>query len=449
VRSRRVALRALFATLVVGFAFGRFVLFQPAATEESLAPRVGMSAAANVARLELAVRRDPTDLRSLQQLAGAYVQRAVQTANPSFYDLSQRALDRADAVLPDQDLTLLTRAVLSLSRHDFAGALDLGSRVHARNPAQPDALAVLVDASVELGHYDAAAVYLQDLLDRRPGLPAYSRLSYVRELHGDDDGALVAMREAQVAGGGATFDDATIRTFLGDLAFARGRIAEAGAEYDEALRRSPGLPLATLGRARVLAAEGQTDAAIDALDRLTHRVPLPAAVALLGDLQATAGHVKASTRSYELVRSITRLQEASGQVTDLELAVFEADHASDGGSLDQVEASRAVDRARRVYEARPDNVYAADALAWALARAGDPIAARPLVDRALRLGTGDALLHYHAAVVLDANGEVDAARAELVRTFARNPWFSFLHRDDARALAARLGVPVPAQWAAP
>jgi hypothetical protein len=51
--------------------------------------------------------------------------------------------------------------------------------------------------------------------------------------------------------------------------------------------------------------------------------------------------------------------------------------------------------------------------------------------------------------VLEANGEVDAARAELGRTFARNPWFSFLHRDDARALAARLGVPLPVEWAAP
>jgi predicted Zn-dependent protease len=373
----------------------------------------------------------------------------VQTADPSFYDLSQRALDRADAVMPDQDLTLLTRGVLSLSRHDFAGALVLGSRVHDRNPAQPDALAVLVDASVELGHYDAAAAYLQDLLDRRPGLPAYSRLSYVRELHGDDDAALVAMREAQVAGGGAAFDDATIRTFLGDLAFARGRLAEAGTEYGAALRRSPGLPLATLGNARVLAAEGRTAEAIATLDALTHRVPLPAAVALLGDLQATAGRAKASARSYELVRSITRLQEASGQVTDLELAVFEADHVSDGGVFDPVEASLAVDRARRVYTTRPDNVYAADALGWALLRAGDPAAARPFVDRSLRLGTGDALLHYHAAVVLEANGEIDPARAELDRTFARNPWFSFLHREDARALATRLGVPVPTEWDAP
>ncbi|HEY8218393.1 MAG TPA: tetratricopeptide repeat protein, partial [Acidimicrobiia bacterium] len=436
--ARHVAWATLVAVVVVGFSVGRFVLYEPAPTAETAPPRVALSPSAQVARLERAVRRDRQDVRSLQQLAAAYVQRALQTADPSFYDLSQRALDRADAIAPDQDQTLLTRAVLDLSRHDFAGALALGDRVHERDPARADALAVLVDASVELGHYDAADAYLQDLLDRRPGLPAYSRLSYLRELHGDDAGAVIAMREALVAGGGA-FDDATITTFLGDLAFAQGRTAEAAGEYDDALRRTPGLPLAELGHARTLAASGRRAEAITALEHLTRRVPLPAAVALLGDLQADAGLAADAARSYELVRSITRLQEASGQVTDLELAVFEADHAP--GAV-------AVDRARRAYEARPDNVYTADAFAWALVRAGDAAGARPLVDRALRLGTADALVHYHAAVVLDATGERASAASELQAAFARNPWFSFLHRADATTLAGRLGVPVPSAWSA-
>jgi predicted Zn-dependent protease len=386
------------------------------------------------------VRRDPSDVRSLQQLAGAYLRRGAQTADPSYYDLTQQALDRADVIEPDLDLTLLTRGVLALSRHDFVAALALGNRVHARDPARADALAVLVDASVELGDYDAAEAHLQELLDRRPGLPAYSRLSYLRELHGDDEGAVVAMREALVAGGGAVYDDATITTFLGDLSFARGHLDDAAQAYDDALRRSPGLPLAALGRARTLAAAGARAEAITALKELTRRVPLPAAVALLGDLQAAGGNDADAARSYELVRTITRLQQAAGQVTDLELAVFEADHAPGEG---------AVELARRAYAARPDNVYATDALAWALVRAGDAAAARPLVDRALRLGTADALLHYHAAVVLDATGDAGGAAAELTAAFTRNPWFSFLHRADAATLAARLGVPVPATWSAP
>ena len=75
-------------------------------------------------------------------------------------------------------------------------------------------------------------------------------------------------------------------------------------------------------------------------------------------------------------------------------------------------------------------------------------AARPLINQSRRLGTPDALLHYHAAVVLDATGESSAARDELTRAFKTNPWFSFLHRDAATALAAKLGVAVPAAWSA-
>jgi predicted Zn-dependent protease len=435
-RPGRAALTALVSVVVVGFSLGRFLLFEPGSGVESSTPRLGLSAPAQLARLESAVRRDPADVRSLQQLAGLAVQRAAQTADPSYYDLAQRALDRADAVAPGHHVTVITRGLLALSLHDFSEAFELGERVHASHPANPDALAVLVDASVELGRYEAAEAYLQELLDRRPGVPAYSRVSYLRELHGDDAGALVAMREALVASGGSSFDDATIQTFLGDLAFARGDVVEADLAYGRALRTDPKLPLAALGRARTLAAAGRRTEAIGALEQLTRRVPLPAAVTLLGDLQAGEGRAVDAAHSYELVRTISRLQAASGQVTDLELAVFEADEGS----------GAAVDRARAAYAARPDNVYAADALAWALVRAGDAEQARPLVDRALRLGTNDALLRYHAAVVLDANGETAAAAAQLATALARNPWFSFRHRADAASLATRLGVVVPSAW---
>ena len=82
--------------------------------------------------------------------------------------------------------------------------------MHTGNPDNPDALAVMVDANVELGRYDDASATLQELLDRHPGLPAYARLSYVRELHGDTSGALRAMREADTAANGVAFDRATV-----------------------------------------------------------------------------------------------------------------------------------------------------------------------------------------------------------------------------------------------
>jgi predicted Zn-dependent protease len=423
--------------VVVGASIGRIAVFAPDTGVDDVAGVVGpdTNPAQAITVLEKRVQDAPTDVRALQALGAAYVRRATQVADPSVYDLAARAFDRADEVRPGLDDTNLGRGLLALARHDFGQALVLGSTVHAHNPDNPDALAVMVDAQVELGRYDDAAVTLQDLLDGHPGLPAYARLSYVRELNGETVGALRAMRQADTAANGVAYDRATVAAFLGDLELSRGHVAAAAQQYDRALALQPDLVLARVGHARIAAARGHVARAIGELRTLTRRLPVPSAVALLGDLEVRAGDRAAGARSYGLVRTISRLQQASGQVVDLELAIFEADHARDAAS-----AARAVDLARRAYAARPDNVFVADALAWSLYRSGDVAGALPLVDRAVRLGTPDTLLHYHAAVILDAAGQPDRARAEIATVLAGNPTFSFRYGDDARKLAQRLGV---------
>ena len=439
-RSRRLGGIAVLTIVVVGFAVGRFVLYRPPADPAEIT-RVAVRPVEELARLKRAVERSPQDPSALNALAVAYITTAIQLEDTTYFGPAEALLDRIDEIAPDLDRTLIARGVLALSRHQFALALDHGTRVHDRNAAQPDALAVMVDATVELGRYEQAGLLLQELLDRHPGLPGYSRASYLRELHGDDSGAVVAMREAAVAGGGTRYELARVGTFVGDLALKRGDLATADAEYARALARRPGLVFAEYGRARVLAARGQYDAAIDVLAKTLKRSKLPAAIALLGDLQLLVGRGADAERSYALVREAYRSAERSGEVTDLEVAVFESDHASDPAT-----AATAVERARRAFEARPGSIHTADAMGWTLIRAGDPIAARPFVDLALRLGTSDALLHYHAAVVLDGNGESQAARAELSRAFEQNPYFTFLHRSESIALAARLGVATPPAW---
>ncbi len=423
-----------FLAIAIGFGIGGVVTIgahSRAGPESAGAPATDVQ---SIAQLEQTVQRDPADISSWQKLGLAYLHRAIATYNPDDYDLSQRAFDRADTLAPDQDPTLLGRGALALSRHQFAQALALGTRVSARNPFQPDALAVVVDADVELGHYDDAQRALQDLVDRRPGLPAYSRASYLLELHGDSAGALQAMRQAETAGSTSMFDVATVVTFQGDIELARGRYEAAAQRYETALRLQPDHVNAAVGRARVWAARGQRARAIDSLVTLTTRVPLPAAVILLGDLQTLEGRGADAARSYGLVRAINRLQQSAGQVTDLEMAVFEADHG---------DAATALDLARRAYLERPDNVYVDDALAWSLFRTGDVASARSEIARAERLGTADPMIEYHSAAIAEATGDVAGARASIARVITSNPWFSFRLHADVLALARRVGVPSP------
>jgi tetratricopeptide (TPR) repeat protein len=424
--------------LVVGVAGARFVSFDG---DASPAPPVASANAARtlsdrVTTLEQSVAADPDNIGARQALGVAYVRRAAENGDPAFYGLAERSFDEADALVPSDPMTLLGRGALALSLHDFARAKELGLQVTDALPSSPDALGLLVDAQVELGDYDGAAITLQRMLDVRPGLPALSRASYLRELHGDLPGAVDAMRRAEVAGTGAPFDRATVTVLLGDLYYESGQLDEALSAYNSSLDSSPGLVAGEVGTARVLAAKGEVAAAIEVLTPVVDRQPVPGALVLLGELQESAGQTTQAVATHELVRAVASLQEQAGQVVDLEMALFEADLGTDTG--------RAVALARQAYEARPDNVFAADALAWALFRHGDAAGAVPFSEQAVRLGTADSMLHYHAAEVFAAVGDVERAATSLRVTADLNPNSSLRHAGAVRTLAGRLGVSLPA-----
>jgi tetratricopeptide (TPR) repeat protein len=420
--------------LLAGVALARFLFLDaaPAASRSSPAADV---AGDRVRQLELAVEADPRDLVSWQALGVAYAQRAIRTGDPALYGLAGQAFDRADELVPSAPETMVGRGVLALSLHDFDRARELALSAHQARPQDADALAVLVDAEVELGDYAAAGQWLQRMLELRPGLPALSRVSYLRQLHGDLDGAAAAMQQAVTAGAGSSFDVAAVTALLGDIHYAGGELATAAERYDDALGIDPDHAAALIGRARVSAARGDLAAAIAVLDELTQRAPRPEALILLADLQRLAGDDAAAAATDEVVRATTTLQRQAGQTVDLETALFEADRAA--------EPQLALDLARAAYAERPGNVYAADALAWTTMMAGNADAAVPLIEEALRLGTADALVRYHAAEIFAEAGVADRARAELEQVFDLNPWFSFAHYEDAVQLADELDVSAP------
>ncbi len=438
-RAGRVARLATVAA-VVGLALGRFVLGPGDAGTGQAATQAEAPAdpSAVVNQLEAATRARPDDAAGWQRLGVAYVGRAAQTGDPTFTDLAARAFDRADALAPQDFITLIGRGSLALSLHQFPDALELGRQAHEAAPFSAEALGVLVDAQVELGDYDAAAADLQRMLDVDPGLPALSRASYLRELNGDLPGAIRAMQQAGIAGSFNSYDVASVQALLGRLHFHNGDLEAAASALDRAEGALPGGVDAAIGRARLVAARGDVDAAVDELAPVVERTPRPDAAILLAELARAAGRDEQAADAEALVRTLLTLQAASGQDVDLELAVFEADRAE--------RPDEAVRLARDAYDARPDNVFAADALAWSLHRGGDSAGAVRYAERAVRLDTADPLIHFHAASVFAGAGDDDRAREHLERVRSLTPWFSFAYLDEAGALADRLGVDAPAAW---
>ncbi len=260
---------------------------------------------------------------------------------------------------------------------------------------------VLADAQIELGRYDAALDSIQRLVDQKPGLAAYARASYYRELSGDREGAIEAMRLA-LSAGGAPESVAYVEVLLGDLELARGHVGASRDAYRAALAAVPNYPQGLVGLARVALAGGDADTAAARLRRSTDRLPLTTNLTLLADVELAAGHHKAAAAQLEVVRAQQRLLGAAGAVPDAERVLFEANHGS---------PVRAAALGRDVWRQAP-SVRSADALGWALTRSGRPAAGLRWAQRALRLGSRDPLFRLHAGIAARRVGrERLAARA--------------------------------------
>jgi Flp pilus assembly protein TadD len=161
---------------------------------------------------------------------------------------------------------------------------------------------------------------------------------------------------------------------------------------------------------------------------VTQRYPSPDYVATLGDLYAARGDRAAARRQFELVRAEADLFRANGVNTDLELALFDADHGDPRSAL----------RAARAEWDRRHSVHVADALAWALHMNGRDGEAVSFAMRASSLGTRSALFLYHEGMIRLALGDRDEGRALLVQALAVNPHFSVLHTPIALRTIDRL-----------
>ncbi len=434
-------LRSGLSTVVVAAALGallaRFALGGGGATFSVPAATRPADAAQAAGRLEAQLRLTPDRPQLLTELGLTYITRARDTADPTFLSKAATVLERSRALDGQQAQTLTGLGLLALVRHDFRAALDLGTRAHALNPASAEPLGVLVDALVELGRYDDASARAQEMVDRRPSLASLSRASYLRELHGDLDGAIMAMTQARLAGAGSRSDVAYIETLLGDLYLGRGDRALAEAAYHRAVGAVAQFPAAEVGLARLAASAGEFDSAAVRLAAVTERLPQPGWIALLGDVFAAGGRMADAVAQYDLVRTIERLNEANGVNVDLELTRFEADHLADpGGDGEAVVAKALATRAVR------PTIYASDTVGWALRQAGRAPEALPYARDAVRLGTADGVLWYHLAAIEADLGLLDQARAHLHHAFFVSPSLTVRDLPAARALAHDLGISV-------
>ncbi|MFC6085414.1 tetratricopeptide repeat protein [Sphaerisporangium aureirubrum] len=345
----------------------------------------------SVKALQDRLRRLPKDHQAWAALGAAYVQQARITADPTYYTKAEQALDRAARLAPGDFAVLTGQAALAAGRHEFADAVRLARRAAEANPYGPAAYGVLADAHTQLGDYPEASEAVRRMMDLRPGVSSFTRASYDAELHGDTAKARELM-EAALADAFTPEDAAYCRYYLGELALRAGDLATAGRMYREALRTSPGFLPALAGQARAAALSGDLERAATGYAAVVGRVPLAQYVTEYGEVLEKLG--RDPSAQWALLRAQKDLMAASGVRDDITWAEFEADHGSPAAAVRHAEAEYA----------RNPNVVAADALAWALHKAGRSREALPYTKKATALGWRNALSAHHRAVIEKASG---------------------------------------------
>lgn len=387
------------------------------------ASRTNASTDAQIQTLQDQLRAHPNDSQAYSQLGLAYLQKARETGDPTYYQKTEEALDKALSLQPDDYASISAKGTLALARHDFSSALEWGDQAKQINPNRIYAYGVIADAQIELGRYDEAIDTLQTMVDLRPDISSYSRISYLRELHSDIEGALEMMQLAVDSGTPNSENTAWVRTQLANLYFNTGDLDQAELEYQRTLQNRPDYVYALSGLARVRAAQGKMDEAIRFLNQAVEVVPIPEFVIALGDLYQVTGQEEKANQQYQLLATIEKLQRANGVDMDMEIALFNADH---GQNLNET-----LVLAREAYVNRP-SIQGADALAWALYKTGNYEEAKKYSEEALQLGTKDALKYFHAGMIALKLGDQLQAREYLEQALTINPHFSILYADEAR-----------------
>ncbi|MGH3145100.1 MAG: tetratricopeptide repeat protein, partial [Rubrobacter sp.] len=382
----------------------------------------GTSTESLVGSLQGQIRENPNDYGAHINLANAYLQKVRETGDPTLYTKAEALLDEAQRSGGRSAELFAARGTLALARHDFQAALGRGAQALALDPESARYHGIMGDAQIELGIYDEAIGSYQKMVDTRPDFDAYSRVAYARELYGDPEGAIEAMEFALGAGSGTPENVAWARVQLGNLWFTSGNQGEAKKAYGLANETVGDYAPALAGQAKVAAAEGDLERAATLYGQAFNRMPLPEYAIALGDVYSGMGDANRADAQYELVANMDKLLRANGVNTDLEIALFNADHG--------MNLKTSLEKARAAYEARP-SIHAADALAWTLYKTGNYKEAQKYSSEALKLGTRDPLKLFHAGMISKVLGQREQAEKYLQQAVDLNPHFSLLYSDEA------------------
>ncbi len=439
-------------TLLLFVAATGFIIFKYKSDERKkqttlyeLQPRKGPSANTEewistkrtAAVLLQSLKVNPADTKSSLALAALFVQEARVTGNHVYYD--QAALKHVNDVLKADSANfnaLIFKSLIYLSQHHFAEGLAIAQKAQTINPYNAFVYGIIVDGLVEMGDYQAAVENSDKMVSIRPDLNSYSRISYLREIHGDYPGAISAMKMAVDAGPPGDEQTEWARVQLGHLYEFTGEMKYAEMHYTIALNQRPGYAYAIAGLARVALAGKDYDKSISLYkqaDSLVYDYSLQEDLIevyrLKGDNNKADALAKAVIRGMSKDSELAGNDESIGHYGDRELAY---------AYLKVNNYDKALEHALVEYNRRPENIDVNETVAWVYYKQGEYTKALPYIKTALRTKCKNPTLLSHAGLIYAKAGDKSTGKAMLEEGLKNNPNMSGLLNAEAREVLKTL-----------
>lgn len=376
---------------------------------------------ASYEQLVLELKQKPKDAKSILQLAKLLMNEGRASGDFNYYN--QEALSLIEQVLTQQPTHfegICLKSMILLSQHRFQEARTLATSAAQANPHNAFVQGLLVDAQVELGDYTQAVATCDRMVQIRPDIRSYSRVSYLREIHGDLPGAMEAIEQAIAAGVAGREETEWARMVLGHLYEDSNQLAKAKATYEAALQFRPDYPFAWAGLGRIARYQKDYNLAVSCFEKaasVMNEVAFFAELAAIYQLnqmpEKAAQCYQATLQAMQADNTVASKDKTGGHNADFELAQL---YLQTGALQDGLKHATAE------YHRRPENIDACELMAWALYLNGQPDRGMPIAQQALKTGSQKPERLVKTGLILFAAGQKETGKTLVEQGLQLKPY---------------------------
>jgi tetratricopeptide (TPR) repeat protein len=377
------------------------------------------------------LQKEPQNAKAWLKLAELFMNEARVTGeHPYYYPAALQMIDAIPNMASSSDEIRFEagylKASVLLSMHEFQKGLEVGEATLKIIPSNAGIHGILIDANVELGSYEKAVEWSDKMVSLRPDMRSYSRISYLREIHGDPKGAIEAMEMAVDAAMPGYEQSAWCRLNLGNLYERYGKLDEAKMHYTILLQERPDYPFAYSGLASIAMKKGDYKDAEAQLDKAIELIP---EVAFYEQKVELFRLTKREAEAQKLVTEVIKMfgeDQASGHKVDLELAAAHLRLAHD--------MNAAKTSAEKAYIGRETNIDVNAMMAEVHYALGDLVKAQQYMDVAMRTHSLDPSKNILAGLIDFKLGNKAQGKDKIKQAFANDPYLRGDLAKEAKAM---------------